>query len=291
MHRIKARLHPVLQGGQDAKHFKHDHAANQIGGDHDKPARDAVGERAEERAEQLARSAFWLQREAEQPAYLLDIDATVRAKHGGTWTKEVFDAAIRSAVKSLGPAQAIKPWLPEPPRVETERLVLTWPRRDQLDTYYHAIIGTDIFDTLLWNGPSAASDMHDFWVSARQSYACGPEHTLSFAVIEKATDMMIGGCSLRPQQAGGRSHQVWDVGYAFGKPWHGKGYATEAVRALIDIAFRDRKAERVIANAFVGNTASRRVLEKLGFRLEGSTRSAVTKPSGRRDEWLLGVTH
>jgi RimJ/RimL family protein N-acetyltransferase len=62
------------------------------------------------------------------------------------------------------------------------------------------------------------------------------------------------------------------------------------VRAMVDAAFVDRKAERLFADVFVGNHASRRVLEKNGFVFEGVCRSVIAKPDGRRDEWRLALT-
>ena len=243
--------------------------------------------RPEERADQRSRAAFWCQRTASQPAYALDIDSAVRVQHGGTWTKETFDAAIKNAVKSLRPEHALKPWMPEPPAFKTERLTLTWATREQIDAYYREIIGTDIFRNLIWNGPASAEDIHDYRFKAKQDFARGPEHTLELCMIETATNAMIGGCGLRPKAI---EHRVWEIGYALAPRWHGKGFATEAARVLRDIAFRDRGAELVVAGVFVGNTASRRVVEKLGFKLDGTTRGAIAKPDGRRDEWLMGMT-
>jgi RimJ/RimL family protein N-acetyltransferase len=68
----------------------------------------------------------------------------------------------------------------------------------------------------------------------------------------------------------------YDVGYGFlSKAW-GKGYATEAVRAVIDAftkpsGFWNPPFERVYLETFTGvtNVRSRRVLEKLGFKLNG----------------------
>ena len=62
-----------------------------------------------------------------------------------------------------------------------------------------------------------------------------------------------------------------------------------AARAL-EIAFRDMGMEKVDACAFVGNDASRRVLEKNGFQREGLSRKAVLKRGVWLDEWLLGIT-
>jgi RimJ/RimL family protein N-acetyltransferase len=54
------------------------------------------------------------------------------------------------------------------------------------------------------------------------------------------------------------------MGYWIARPHWGKGFATEASRALIDIA-RTLKLPRLEASHFVDNPASGRVLEKLGF--------------------------
>ncbi len=60
-----------------------------------------------------------------------------------------------------------------------------------------------------------------------------------------------------------------EIGYWLGVPYWGQGYATEAVRALIDHAFTDLALERLEAGARVSNPASRRVLEKCGFQWTG----------------------
>ena len=52
-------------------------------------------------------------------------------------------------------------------------------------------------------------------------------------------------------------------------PYWGQGYATEAVRALIDHAFGELGHETLQAGARVSNPASRRVLEKCGFQWTG----------------------
>jgi RimJ/RimL family protein N-acetyltransferase len=60
-----------------------------------------------------------------------------------------------------------------------------------------------------------------------------------------------------------------EIGYWLGVPYWGQGYATEAVRALIDHAFTELALERLEAGARVSNPASRRVLEKCGFQWSG----------------------
>lgn len=238
----------------------------------------------------LAKLAFMLKRTASQPVYKLDVDQHLREKALGTWSPDALEISLRQLAKSLGPRQEIAPWQPTPPRIETDRLVLTWPTREQLDGYYAAIVGTDIFRNLLWEGPRSPEDMPDYWQARKQAAVRDPAGDLNMAVIEKGSGEMIGGISLRSQLKNGFGYAVWDLGYALAPRWHGRGYATEMVRAMVDAAFVDRKAERLFADAFVGNDASRRVLEKNGFVFEGVCRSVIGKPDGRRDEWKLALT-
>jgi len=60
-----------------------------------------------------------------------------------------------------------------------------------------------------------------------------------------------------------------ELGYWFGVEHWGKGFATEAARAVIDYAFENLCASRVVSGARVVNAASRNVLEKCGFQWTG----------------------
>ena len=166
-----------------------------------------------------------------------------------------------------------------PPLVETSRLLLTWPSQEQIDGYYNAIIGTNIFDTIFWDGPADAQALHDWWEETTSRDPSDLSLSLNIAAIERTSGRYIGGVSLRPVD---REPAVLDIGYALAVDCHGKGYATEAVGALVDEAFRSRGAERIFGNAFVGNHSSRRVMEKLGFVYEGTQRRCVCK----RGVWL-----
>ena len=60
-----------------------------------------------------------------------------------------------------------------------------------------------------------------------------------------------------------------ELGYCFGVEHWGKGYATEAARAVIDYAFEEFAIDKLYAGARVLNPASRHVLEKCGFQWTG----------------------
>jgi RimJ/RimL family protein N-acetyltransferase len=170
------------------------------------------------------------------------------------------------------------------PYFETDRLILTWPGPEQIDQYYQDIIGTDMFDTILWDGPKDNREIHRYWAEQVKVDKNNFTQALELAIIEKTSSMLIGGCSLRPVKG---DHRVVDIGFALAPKFHGKGFATEAVGMAVQEAFLNREAQRVFGTVFVGNKASRRVFEKLGFTHEGTLRSLAYKRGVWKDEWLF----
>lgn len=87
----------------------------------------------------------------------------------------------------------------------------------------------------------------------------------SFLIMERTSGAprIVGACGL-----GRRPSGAAELGYWIARAHWGKGFATEAGRALIDIA-RTLKLPRLEASHFLDNPASGRVLEKLGFNPTG----------------------
>jgi RimJ/RimL family protein N-acetyltransferase len=79
----------------------------------------------------------------------------------------------------------------------------------------------------------------------------------------------IGVCSLKRPGSGQPPRKMPRLGYWLGRPYWGRGHATEAVAALVRHAFASFPQDVVGAGVFRDNAVSRRVLEKLGFREEG----------------------
>jgi [ribosomal protein S5]-alanine N-acetyltransferase len=69
----------------------------------------------------------------------------------------------------------------------------------------------------------------------------------------------------------------YNLGYIFDPSFHGKGYATEACRTVIDRAFRELGADRVVTGTAAENVPSCRLLERLGFRLTEQSTGSFTK--------------
>ena len=65
-----------------------------------------------------------------------------------------------------------------------------------------------------------------------------------------------------------REHQQGEVGYIFSPAYHGRGFATETVRALLRLGFGGVRLHRIIGRCDVRNIASARVMERAGMRRE-----------------------
>ncbi|HEX2897688.1 MAG TPA: GNAT family protein [candidate division Zixibacteria bacterium] len=67
-------------------------------------------------------------------------------------------------------------------------------------------------------------------------------------------------------------HRRVEMGYWMGKKFRGKGYMAEAIKLLLNFAFRNLKLQRVQASTLLDNEASQLLLEKCGFKFEGILR-------------------
>lgn len=81
--------------------------------------------------------------------------------------------------------------------------------------------------------------------------------------------------------------RVYGLGYCFDFDYHGKGYATEACRAVLGRAFEELGANRVTAGTAAANAPSCRLLKRLGFkRVDEQTVSFWTSEDGTPIEFL-----
>jgi RimJ/RimL family protein N-acetyltransferase len=143
------------------------------------------------------------------------------------------------------------------PIIETARLVLRAPRRD--DAKAIAVLANDrrvAENTARVPHPYAIEDAEQFIAAVNQH-----DGNACFAITLGGTPIGVCGVDLREDGA--------EIGYWLGVPYWGRGFATEAVRAVIDHAFGDLAYETLQAGALVSNPASRRVLEKCGFQWTG----------------------
>jgi RimJ/RimL family protein N-acetyltransferase len=144
------------------------------------------------------------------------------------------------------------------PVLETKRLALRAPQLEDAKTV--AMLANDrriAENTARIPHPYRQADAETFFASANT-----PAGDALFLITLRDGTIM-GACGLMLQD------ETPELGYWLGVPYWGKGYATEALHALIDYAFTDLGHPALQAGARVTNPASRRVLEKCGFQWTG----------------------
>jgi [ribosomal protein S5]-alanine N-acetyltransferase len=150
----------------------------------------------------------------------------------------------------------------EPLVLETNRLRLRRFRESDVDAIF-AIIGDDV---AMQHYPRMfnRSDAEEWVERNLRRYI---EHGYGlFAVTLKDSGELIGDCGMVKQHL--EDETALEVGYHFRRDQWGHGYATEAARACMELAFRDYGAEKVISLIRPENAPSRRVAERNGMKLE-----------------------
>lgn len=119
--------------------------------------------------------------------------------------------------------------------------------------------------------------MAEAWIGTHQEqFASGRQ--VVFAVILRESGDLVGCVGL-----GRNAHdENGEIGYWFGVPFWGRGYCTEAARAVLRFGFTVWKLHRIHSRHFANNPASGRVMQKIGMTHEGCQRQHVRK----WDEWI-----
>lgn len=98
---------------------------------------------------------------------------------------------------------------------------------------------------------------------------------------------LVGGVTLSNLRRG--VAETGTLGYWIGQPYAGRGHATAGVRAVSRHAFEGLRLHRLEAACLPANIASRRVLEKTGFRKEGEARAYLKINGEWADHLLFGL--
>ncbi|MET0599407.1 MAG: GNAT family N-acetyltransferase [Mesorhizobium sp.] len=146
------------------------------------------------------------------------------------------------------------------PVLVTERLVLRPPHDDDLPELVELANNRRIAEMLArMPHPYGEAEAKAFLTMTRRKPATDTVYAISLA----DSGAFIGCAGLNPAELG------LELGYWVGAPYWGRGYATEAAHALVDLAFRATNVEALHVSCRVTNPASRRVIHKCGFQYAG----------------------
>ncbi|MBZ5724558.1 MAG: GNAT family N-acetyltransferase [Acidobacteriia bacterium] len=150
-----------------------------------------------------------------------------------------------------------------PAILETSRLLLdAWQGSDWEDL---RPIATDVEVMRYISGgvPWSDGQIQDF--VNRQAKLFAERGFCRWRLTEKASGEFIGFCGVGFWQ----TFPEPEIGWWLARKWWGRGLATEAARAALRDAFERVRLERIVSVAMAGNTASTRIMEKLGLEFDG----------------------
>lgn len=172
-----------------------------------------------------------------------------------------------------------------PERIETERLVLRKPyMQDVLLIFNGWAQDIEVTRYLTWRPHQRVTQTQEFVRGCRSAWENQTRFPYMITLEENAE--VIG--MIDPRIEGPKV----GIGYVAARAHWGKGYITEATRAMIDWAFQQPSLYRVYATTDIENVASRRVLEKVGMQCEGILRKYILHPNISavpRDSYMYAI--
>jgi len=150
--------------------------------------------------------------------------------------------------------------------LETPRLILRPFNEADLEAFSAYRSDPEVARYQSWEAPFTLEQAAAF-IREMQSIRPGtPGEWYQLAIERKTTPGLIGDCAFHilahdPRQA--------EIGFSLARAFHGQGYATEAVRCLLDYLFGELDLHRVTAICDAENHASAQLLERVGMRREG----------------------
>ena len=158
------------------------------------------------------------------------------------------------------------------PQIETERLILRmWNRSDAAQLYDYAK-DPDV-------GPNAGWKPHANVGESRMIIDNLFRTNETWAIVERETGVVVGSIGLEPDKYR-PGVQSREMGYSLAKSRWGKGYMTEAAKKLISYAFDVLSLQILMIRTSETNIRSQRVIEKCGFKYEGTLRRAYRMYDG-----------
>lgn len=153
------------------------------------------------------------------------------------------------------------------PKSETERLILRQVEDKDVEQLYEMLSDAEVAKFDYFYPVTSKLEVMKFIERYKKELEGNEE--ITWGITLKETNKLIGTCCLGDFDEGARRAEI---GYDITRTEWGKGYATEALEAVIDFGFNVMNLNRIEATITPGNDASVKVLSKLNFIQEGIVR-------------------
>lgn len=170
--------------------------------------------------------------------------------------------------------------------IRTERLRLRTFRPEDIDRLADWQSRPEVSRFLYWEPRSCAEAETALARRMTETRLATDDDCLALAVERREDGLLLGDASVWLRSA---LHRQVEIGYVFHPDAGGKGYATEAARALLALAFDDLRAHRVFARLDARNTASAALLRRLAMRQEAHFRESEIFKGAWGDELVFAI--
>ena len=172
-----------------------------------------------------------------------------------------------------------------PEQIETERLILRRPRMDDSPVIFAAYAqDSEVTRYMTWRPHKNVEETYRIVELMLKLWEGG--NAYSYAITLKDSDSVIGMIAMHPD-----GFKV-GLGYVLARSYWGKGYVSEAARAVTNLLLEQPDIYRVFAICDVENLASARVMEKAGMICEGLLRKYIVHPNISnvpRDSYIYAI--
>ena len=160
--------------------------------------------------------------------------------------------------------------------IVTDRCRLRYPEESDIAHIWSASQTPYFNDGLRWSPPDDVAEIKAPFRAAQARWSTGEEY--SFAIESKSNGEFIGWISIRREPEEG----VWSIGFWTHPTWQGRGFAAECAAAVVKFGFVRLNASLITAAHAPWNTASGRVLKRIGMRYVRSNPTGFKK----NREWV-----
>lgn len=156
--------------------------------------------------------------------------------------------------------------------LETSRLLLRAISAGDAEHIQQALNDTKVSEQLSYTPHPYTIEMAETWVK-NVNFGMDRGNCCYWTICEKSTNSFVGsvGLSLFPDQDNAELH------YWLASPFWGKGYCTESCKRVISYVFEELKAYRLQVTHRKNNDASKSVIAKCGFIMEGELRGSLKR--------------
>ena len=170
------------------------------------------------------------------------------------------------------------------PALETRRLLLRKITLDDAPAVFAYASDPQVPVYMPWQPHQSIAETYEYLAHVIGRYQQG--WPSPWGIVFKDDARLIGTCGYGSWEP---EHRRAEIGYVLHREYWGRGYMSEAVRAIIDFGFRRMALNRIEARCEVPNIGSARVMEKVGMAFEGVLREQMYEKGRFRDMKMYAI--